>query len=504
MKAFFAKNLIAVIVVVVVLAGAGAFWYVHSSAAPAFATTTVSKGNVVESVDEQANVMTEHNAALSFQEGGEIAAVNVSEGSVVQQGQVLATLNAAQLSAAAEEADAAVAAAQAKLDSLASGTRPEQIQIDESAIASANNSLGIAVQNAYTASNDAIENQTDNLFSNPKTDNPVFLVPITNSQTMNQLASERVKIGADLAAWYQALSSPSISSSQSGAATLSGTADTVLQEIGSYLDTITLAVNSASAASAVPASTLASYKAYVATATGEVQGSTSAVTGAESGLTNAQNTLALAQAGTAPQDIEAQQAAVAQAQAAAASAHVALDETSLVAPFSGTVQDLTAQVGQVTAPGTPVLTLVNQSGLKIEAYASEADVAKIQVGDPASVTLDAYGTGTVFPASVTTIDPGETDVNGVPEYLLTLHFTQPDSRIKDGMTASVHIVIGEHDNVLEVPTNLVISGNGSSTFVLVSRDGSEVQQPVTVGLTGDNGMTEITSGLSAGDTIVNF
>ena len=51
---------------------------------------------------------------------------------------------------------------------------------------------------------------------------------------------------------------------------------------------------------------------------------------------------------------------------------------SLVAPFSGTVQNLTAQVGQVVSPGAPVLSLINNSGFKIEAYVSETDVANIK------------------------------------------------------------------------------------------------------------------------------
>ena len=68
------------------------------------------------------------------------------------------------------------------------------------------------------------------------------------------------------------------------------------------------------------------------------------------------------------------------------------------------------------------------------------------------MTLDAYGTGTSFPATVTTVDSAETVVNGTPSYMVTLHFTNPDGRIKDGMTGSVHLVTAEHDNVVEVPS----------------------------------------------------
>lgn len=193
---------------------------------------------------------------------------------------------------------------------------------------------------------------------------------------------------------------------------------------------------------------------------------------------------------------------MAQAQAAAASAQVALDHASLVAPFSGTVQNLTAQVGQVVSPGAPVMSLINNSGLKIETYVSEKDVANIQAGDAAVVTLDAFGTGTTFPATVTTVDAAQSQVNGAPAYLVTLHFTNPDSRLKDGMTGNVHIIEAEHDNVTEVPSDLVINNNGSY-FVLVQNGSTAVQKQVQVGLIGAS-TTEITSGLNVGDQINSF
>jgi HlyD family secretion protein len=501
MKRFFAKkrNRLVIVLVVVVIAIGGAYWYVQSGTAPAFGAVTVGKGNVIESVDEAGSVMTEHSAILSFQEGGQITQVNASEGSVVGDGTVLATLDASQFRAAFAQANAAVSTAQAQLAQLTSGTRPEQLQIDQSAVTSAQNVLSIAVGNAYSAADDALQNQADNLFSNAKTNNPTFLVPNANSQTQNNLQAERVTIGGALASWYQALSS----TSTANPATLSGTADTVLQQIASYLNTISLAVNGAAANAALTPSTLAAYKGYVSAARAEIEGSTSAVSGAESALTAAQNQLTLAQSGSTPQVIAAQQAVVAQAQAAAASAQVALDHASLVAPFAGTVQNLTAQTGQVVSAGAPLMSLINSSGLKIETYVSETDVARIKSGDVATVTLDAFGTGTTFPATVTTVDAAETQVNGSAAYMVTLHFTNTDSRIKDGMTGNVHIVEAEHDNVVVVPSNLVIN-NGNDYFVLMQNGAVTKKQPVQIGLVGNGSTTEIISGLNVGDKIITF
>jgi len=315
---------------------------------------------------------------------------------------------------------------------------------------------------------------------------------------VNDIQSERLQIGVALTQWYAALNATS-----SDPAVLAGTASTALQQIQSYIDTLALVVNSATPNSVVTATNLAQYKGDVATARAEIEVSISAVSGDGSALTAAQNVLTLAQAGATSQTIEAQQAAVAQAKAAAANAQVALDNASLVAPFSGTVQNLTAQVGQVVSAGMPVMSLINNSGLKIETYVSESDVAKIKTGDAASVTLDAFGTGTTFPATVSTIDAAQTQVNGSPAYMVTLHFVGSAAGIKDGMTGNVHIVEAEHDNVVEVPSNLVINDN-NDYFVLVQNGATIEKKPVQIGLVGSNGMTEIVSGLNVGDRINNF
>ena len=499
-KAFFIKNHMVIGVVALLVIAGGVYLYLRTATPPTFGAATVGKGNVIESVNESGNVLAENSAAVSFQEAGQIAHVYVKEGSRVSAGTVLADLDSAQLNAAVEQADAGLAAAQAQLDQLASGTRPEQLQIDTSAVASADRSLGIAVGNAYSASDDAVRNQIDNLFVNAQTNNPTFLVSNNNSQAINSVTNQRIQIGTALTQWYTLMNA---TSPNFDPASLSGTAATDLQQIESYINQVALVVNDATTDSTVSPALIAQYKGNVAVARAEIEASINAVSGGQSALTAAQGQLTLAQAGSTPQQIAAQRAVVAQAQAAASNAQVALDHASLTAPFSGTVQNLTAQAGQVVSPGIPMMSLINNDGLKIEVYVSEADVAKIQPGDAASVTLDAFGPGTAFPATVTTIDAAQTQVNGSAAYMVTLHFTDPNGQIKDGMTGNVHIVEAEHDDVVRVPSGLVVSDAGNY-FVLV-QDGKTVKkQPVQIGLVGDDAMTEIVSGLSAGQIITNF
>ncbi len=501
MKKFFkkTKNRIVVGIVVCILVIGGVAWYLGTATPPAFGAVTVAKGNVIQSVDEPGSVLAENSAVMSFQEGGQLAHVNVTEGSQVAAGTVLADLDSAQLSAAVQQANGGLAAAQAQLSQLASGTRAEQITLDKSAVTSANQALGIAVGNAYSASDDAVRNQLDTMFSNAQSANPTFLVPNNAQGMVNSIQNQRVQIGVALTAWYGALNA---TSTESDPASLSATAMTNLQQIQSYINTIALIMNSANTSVSTPPATLAQYKGVLAAARGEIEASISAVSGTQSALTAAQNVLALAQAGATVQQIATQQAVVAQAQAMAANAQAALNHASLIAPFAGTVQNLTAQVGQVVSPGVPTMTLINASGLKIETYVSEKDVANIKPGDAAQVTLDAFGTGMTFPATVSIVDAAQTQVNGTAAYMVTLHFTNPNSQIKDGMTGNVHIIEEEHDNVIAVPSNLVINNN-NTYFVLVQKGGVTQKMSVRVGLVGAS-TTEITSGLNVGDTINNF
>ncbi len=477
---------------------AAIYFYVASSGAPSFGVYAVARGDLTESVDVSGNVSADHSANLSFQETGQVAAVPVEEGATVAVGTVLAELDQSSLAAAAEQANAALAAAEAKLSGMENGTRPEQITLDEGALTSAESSLSAALESAYVAADDAIRNQTDNLFSNPTSMNPVFLVAAPDAQLVIDIEAERQHMTTILDGWYVAQGATS--SSVAGGYQIASAA---LQNIESYLNAVALAVNSAVPNGTVAASTLATYKTDIIAARSEITEANTALSTANAAFTVAENTLALAKAGSTPEDIAAEKAVVLQAQAAAASAEVALNHAVLRAPFAGSISNLNVTVGEVVSIGTPVATITNPSGMKIETYASENDVARLAVGDQAAVTLDAYGSGTTFPATVTAIAAAETEVNGAPAYEVTLHFTGNDNRIKDGMTGTAHIVAATRANALEVPTRLILS-DGNRSFVLVKSGSGTEKREVITGLTGDNGMTEIVSGVSAGDQVVSF
>ncbi|MGC9602504.1 MAG: efflux RND transporter periplasmic adaptor subunit [Minisyncoccia bacterium] len=513
MKKLFISHITYIVAAAVFLTIAVAAWYIISNAAPTLGSYTVSNGTITEALDEPGTVVSESQADLAFQESGRIVHVYATEGEVVQTGAVLAELDTASLNTTVDQANAALASAEAKLTALQIGATSQSIAVSEAAVATAEQSLQnsyATVQNtladAYAKGNDAVTSQLALFFSNAETNSPQLTFTLTDSQVAGDIVSQRIQAGNELAAWQAENASIAGSSDTSQLDQALSQADGHLAAMQTLLNTAVTAVAGNINLSSTEAST---YRSAASTGLSETNAAITEVRALEQIIASEKTAVAQAQAGlnlttasSTPQDIEQQQAAVAQAQANVAAAQVALNNASLTALFPGTVQNLTAQVGQVVSPGTPVLSLINSNGLKIQTYVSEADVAKIKVGDTADITLDAFGIGTVFPATVTTIDSAETQVNGTPSYLITLHFTNVEPQVKDGMTGNVHLMLAQ-DTGVSVPSWLVLN-DGNRYIVLIKTAAGIEKQPVDIGLVGDNGMTEITSGIAAGDTLVNY
>ena len=72
------------------------------------------------------------------------------------------------------------------------------------------------------------------------------------------------------------------------------------------------------------------------------------------------------------------------------------------------------------------------------------------------------------------------------------------------MTGNVNIQTAEKAGVLAVPTSAIISDNGNQFVILQNSPGTETEVPVTTGIVDPSGLTEITSGLQAGNLVVTF
>jgi macrolide-specific efflux system membrane fusion protein len=137
--------------------------------------------------------------------------------------------------------------------------------------------------------------------------------------------------------------------------------------------------------------------------------------------------------------------------------------------------------------------------MQVTAPFAESDVAKLAVGDPATVTISALG-GAKLAAHIAAIDPTASSSSSVVQYTVTFALDRTNKKLRPGMTTTVAVTIAEKDNVLQVPS-AAVTGSGPNARVTVMKNGVSQPIPVVAGLAGDSS-TQIVSGLSAGQTYV--
>jgi len=212
-------------------------------------------------------------------------------------------------------------------------------------------------------------------------------------------------------------------------------------------------------------------------------------------------------------EIASQDAAVAKAGADYQKADESRDSLVLTSPIEGTVIDLGTSVGEqvgsagsggssgggTTGSSGGLITVADLTRLYISAAIDQADISKVTVGQPAKISLDALP-GKEFKGAVTAIDQMAVTNQNVVTYTVHLSVEQLDPAARLGMTADITVDLGKKNDVLVVP-NVVIRGNGDGKTVTKMIDGQATQVTVEVGAS-DADNTEITSGLSVGDKVV--
>ncbi|HOU46051.1 MAG TPA: HlyD family secretion protein, partial [Candidatus Pacearchaeota archaeon] len=129
------------------------------------------------------------------------------------------------------------------------------------------------------------------------------------------------------------------------------------------------------------------------------------------------------------------------------------------------------------------------------------DIAKVAVGNEANITFDAFGSKKQFHGKIIKIDPAQTVVEGVVSYKTTFQIIDFSSEIKSGMTADIDVITAQKQNVLAIPSRIILRKQGK-TFVRIKRDGKEEEIEVQTGIKGDNGNMEIIEGLSEGQKVI--
>ncbi len=245
-----------------------------------------------------------------------------------------------------------------------------------------------------------------------------------------------------------------------------------------------------------------------------VQQKQSAVASAKANLAQAEDDLAYVKAG---HDIELLQIKVENAQVKVDDALEQLEAATIVAPYAGVVASVGAGVGDKITASTVIVHLVNTSAIEVDAAVDEIDVASVEVGQRARITLDALPNAMLV-GQVTAISPVSNSQSGVVTYALGIKVqtqavpsaTNRDeaqalnsdlSEIKEGMSATIEIASIQAENALLVPSQAIKRSGANQVAEVVVAEGKTEERVVQTGETNGT-QTEIVSGLEEGEKVV--
>ena len=201
----------------------------------------------------------------------------------------------------------------------------------------------------------------------------------------------------------------------------------------------------------------------------------------------------------------AAEARAAQAEAALELARATLDKTTMRAPFDGVVLDVTTEVGEWISPSPPgvmipaVIDVIAPDSLYVSAPIDESDVARLRLGQPCRITLDAYR-DRAFTGQVSYIASFvETTQQQNRTLEVETDFLESDlpANLLPGLSADVEVILDAHEDVLRVPSFALLEGD----VVLVVNDDHLVSREVTTGLRNWE-FVEVLDGLAEGDLVV--
>ncbi len=169
---------------------------------------------------------------------------------------------------------------------------------------------------------------------------------------------------------------------------------------------------------------------------------------------------------------------------------------NVIAPISGTILSLNAAEGSYVGPTAPVAVIDGVDRLEIAVSVSEALVPKLAEGDEVDVSVSALNVRLV--GIIKKIESSASMQTKL--YNVTISIAEDVEGLLSGMFADVSFRTDTSTDTIVIPTEAILTAN-NVPYVFVVENGAARYAEIGTGLTG-NGVTEVTSGLKAGDQLV--
>ena len=212
--------------------------------------------------------------------------------------------------------------------------------------------------------------------------------------------------------------------------------------------------------------------------------------------TSASASRAECKASKAADQVSAAQTAIIEAQ---------LERTRLRAPFAGVVAEINGELHEYLTPSPvgvatlPAIDLIDNGCFYVEAPIDEVDAARIAVGMPVRVTLDAFGERAFAGRLRRIADYVQEREKQARTVAVEVAFDKAEEMklLLAGYSADVEIITKRRDDVLRIPADALLE---DSSVYLVA-DGRAVKRKIETGLKNWD-FVEVTAGLKAGDRVV--
>ncbi len=169
----------------------------------------------------------------------------------------------------------------------------------------------------------------------------------------------------------------------------------------------------------------------------------------------------------------------------------------ICAEGSGIVSELMLQDGAVASEDAQMYRLISTDRFWLKTAIDELDIPGVREGQTAKIVFDAFD-DEEYEGKVEKISALGENVGGVTKYTVTISVPGIE-KVRTAMSATATIVIDEKEDVLLVPIDAVQTVDGERCVTVIRDEGQEVV-PVTLGLV-NNTQAEVTVGLSEGDQV---
>src|SRR5215213_4891901 len=407
------KTRLAVGGLVMVLVAAGGFWYWGQGAnAAEYMTAKVERGNLRNTVTATGTLQAVTTVQVGSQASGTLSALYADFNSTVKKGQLLAQLDPSVAQAQVQQASANLAQSQAQLQSA-------RAAVSQSHAGVAQSRAGITDARAKASA--------------------------AGSTTLNQQAG--------------------VSAAEANVAVLKAQLDdaqSVLNQEQSLLQSGVISQREYLTAQTSYKTAEARYNQAVAQLRmAQVSAQSSAVSGQASAAAQVEQAQAAAQQSqgqvvSAQAQVQNAAAQVEQARAALQLSEINLQHTTITSPIDGVVVSRDVNVGQTVAASLSAPTLFTIANdltqMQVIANIDQADIGLVEQAKSVAFTVDAFP-GQEFKGTIQQMRLNPQNVQNVVTYNVVIDVSNPEQKLKPGMTANLTVTIDERNDVLKVPNS---------------------------------------------------